>query len=151
MNEEKTDWIFYLKLNRNLPEHFFKLDQEFKKNGYTLIPVSISELITVTKGEGSFHVVAAINGFSEATYFTNKVQKVFQMLLRSKRMHTYIASSFKFIDETAMFGKSGQYHFVSLPVTMEHFCGTISKIIQTKDNQTRKWPGGTTRLGSTIG
>ena len=80
-----------------------------------------------------------------------KVQKVFQMLLRSKRMHTYVASSFKFIDETALFGKLGQYHFVSLPVTMEHFCGTISKIITTQDNKTRKWPGGTRRLGSTIG
>lgn len=151
MKEEKTDWIFYLKLNRNLPEHFFELDQEFKKNGYTLIPVSITELISVTKGEGRFHVITAVTGFTQATYYANKVQKVFQMLLRSKRMYTYVASSFKFIDETALFGKSGQYHFVPLPVTMEHFCGTISKIITTQDNKTRKWPGGTRRLGSTIG
>ncbi len=151
MSEEKTDWIFYLKLNKNLPEHFFDLDLEFKKNGFTLIPVTISELLTVTKGEGNFHVVATVTGMSEATHYTKKVKKVFKMLLRSGRMHSYIASSFKFVDETAQYGKTGQYHFVPLPVSMKYFCDTISKIIKSKDNKTRKWPGGTRSLGSTVG
>lgn len=140
MKEEKSDWIFYLKLNKNLPEHFFDLDLEFKKRGFTLIPVSISELNSITKGEGRFHVVTTVTGMAEATHYSKKVQKIFHMLLRSGRMYTYIASSFKFIDETAKFGKTGQYHFVSLPVSLDYFCGTISKLIESTESQRRKWP-----------
>jgi len=150
MKEEKSDWIFYLRLNRNLPRHFFDLDQEFKSKGYTLIPVTIGELLSLTQGEGNFYVVTAVTGTAEATHYIKKVQKVFKLLLRNSRLTLFIASSFKFIDETALFGKTGQYHFVSLPVGMNHFCDTISKKIINKENKLTKWPGGTRRLGSTV-
>lgn len=151
MKEEKSDWIFYLRLSRKLPKHYFELDQEFKSLGYSLIPVTISELVSVTRGEGSFHVVTAVTGMAEATHYTKKVQKVFGLLLRNKRLNLYISSSFKFIDQTSIFGKTGQYHYTQLPVSMKNFCGKITTTITNKENQVKKWPGGTRGLGATIG
>lgn len=151
MMDNKSDWIFYLKLSPKLPASFFDMDKRLKENGYTLIPVSFTDLVLLNTKEGEFHVLAMASSTEQATYFQRKVRKILHYLLRSKRMHMYFVSSFKFLDDTHLFGSSGHYHYVQLPVSVNKFCDTISETIKNKRSQSRKWPGASRRLGSTVG
>ena len=151
MNEERSDWIFYLKLSKSLPKHFLDLDREFKERGITLIPISISELMSVTKGEGSFNVMTSVRNFSEAKYFSKKVQKIFEFMMRSRRLNLFMASSFSYIDQTSIFGKTGKYHFYPLPVKIDALCATIAHEIYKQQSGDYKWPGASRGLGATVG
>lgn len=151
MMEQKSDWIFYLKLTPKLPKKFFDLDNHFKEMGYTLIPVTFKDLVSINKGENTFHVLTIISSFDESTYFEKRVRKLAHYFLRAKRMHMYLVSSFKFTDDTHLFGSSGMYHYVQLPVSIKKFCDTIGETIKNKKLHKRKWPGASSRLGSTIG
>lgn len=151
MMEEKSDWIFFLRLTPKLPAKFYELDHVFKQTGKTLIPVSFKDLISINKGEDKFHVICVIGSFDEAKYFEKRVRKLTHYFLRSRKMNLYTASSFKFIDDTHLFGSSGQYHYVQLPVGLKKFCDTITETINNKKLHKRKWPGTSSRLGSTIG
>lgn len=151
MMDEESDWIFYLKLTPKLPAKFFELDHLFRANGHTLVPVTFKDLVSINKGKSDFHVITAIGSFEEAGYFQKRVRKLAHYFLRSKRMHLYMASSFKFVDDTHLFGASGMYHYVQLPVGLKKFCDTITKTIKAKKSNKRKWPGASRGLGNTIG
>lgn len=151
MNDEKSDWIFYLKLSKSLPKHFLSLDKEFKKQGLTLIPISISELLSVTKGEGSFNVMLSIRSISDAKYFSKRVQKTFEFLIRSRRINLFISSSFEFINQTNKYGKSKKYHFTLLPQKYDELCEGITKNIQKENSKDKRWPGSSRGLGQTVG
>ncbi len=150
MKGEKSDWIFYLKLSKKLTSHFYSLDKEFKNNGITLVPITLSELLSVTKGEGKFHVITCIRGFSEASYYTKKVKKIFSYLVRSGRLNLFVTSSFNFINETHLFGRTGHYFYYQLPLKIPHLCDTISKEIDRQDSGERRWPGTSKGLGATV-
>lgn len=151
MMEERSDWIFYLKLTPKLPAKFFELDHLFKANGQTLVPITFKDLISINKGEAEFNVIIIAGSFDEASYFEKRVRKLAHYFLRSKRMHLYLASSFKFLDDTHLFGSSGIYHYVQLPVGLKKFCDTITETIKNKRASKRQWPGSSRGLGNTIG
>ncbi len=142
MKEYKTDWIYYLKLSPKLSKNFFDMDAHFKERGITLIPVTLSELLGLTKGEGDFHCVSCIASFADAKYYLKKARKIIHILLRSKRMHWYIASSFAFTNEASLFSVYGNYHFARLPIGVKKFCDIIVTTIHAKSNSKTKWPGG---------
>lgn len=150
MKEEKSDWIFYLKLSRNLPEYYFDLDSEFKAMGLTLIPISISELISITKGEGKFNVFTGVRNFDDAQYYTKRVEKMFGMLMRSRRMSLFMTSSFSFINQNYKYGKTGMYHFFPLPQSLKSICGIIASEVDKSSSQDHRWPGSSVGLGKTI-
>ncbi len=150
MKEEKSDWIFYLKLSRNLPEYYFDLDREFKSQGLTLIPISISELISITKGEGKFNVFTGVRNFSDAHYYTKRVEKIFGVLLRSKRMSLFMSSSFSFMNQNYKYGKTGMYHFFPLPQSLHEICDTIASEVEKASRKDQRWPGTSIGLGKTI-
>jgi hypothetical protein len=150
MNDEKSDWIFYLKLSKSLPKHFLSLDKEFKSQGLTLIPISISELMSVTKGEGNFNVMVSVRSISDAKYFAKRVHKTFEFLLRSRRINLFMSSSFGFIDQTNKYGRTNKYHFHSLPQKVDELCESIAFDIQEEKSTDRKWPGASRGLGLTV-
>jgi hypothetical protein len=150
MNDEKSDWIFYLKLSKSLPPHYISLDKEFKRQGLTLIPISISELMSVTKGEGSFNVLVSIRHFADAKYFAKRIQKTFEFLLRARRINLFMSSSFEFTNQTNKYGKTKKYHFYPLPQRLDEMCDSIALNIQKDKSTDKKWPGSSRGLGLTV-
>lgn len=151
MKDGKSDWIFYLKLSKSLPKHFISLDREFKKEGLTLIPISISELLSVTKGDGNFNVMVNICSIADAKYFSKRVQKTFSFLLRSKRINLFMSSSFEFVNQTSIYGPTKKYHFNRLPQKYNELCHLISSKIKKENSKDRRWPGSSRGLGQTVG
>jgi len=151
MNDKESDWIFYLKLSKKLPLHFFSLSEKFSARGITLVPITLSELTSVNQGDGRFHVITCVRSISDAEYYAKKVQKTFSYLLHSRRMSLFMASSFSLVDDTHIFGRTKQYFFYSLPVELGLMCDTIAEEIYKVDSSERKWPGASRGLGSTVG
>jgi hypothetical protein len=151
MKDQKADWIFYLQLTPKLTGKFLELDQYFKENDFSLVPLSLSHLLNLNQGAGQFHVIVVASTQEEINYFNKKIRKLSHYLIRNKRMHLYLASSFDCIDDSPLFGSTGHYHFVKLPVKLSSFCATIAQTVKNKQNQMRKWPGGKRNLGSTVG
>lgn len=134
-------WIFYLKLTKDLPEEYFSLDQTFKKTNKSLIPINIKTLLECTKKNTDMHVLIVIKSYREYRYFMKRVKKIMKYLMMTERVHLYIASSFTTVNDPAIM-KRNYYNFVKLPVHMESFCGSVSKMIDSKENQAHHWPGG---------
>lgn len=144
MKGSKGEWIFYLKLGSKLPQHFFEMDQEFKLQGVSLVPISFSNLLEVTRGEDAVPVIVVVSSIAEANYYVKKLMKLIRVLLRYKRIDLFKASSFSFLNESAQLKTRDNYHFFSLPVSRTQFCDTILTRVTEKSTNVLKWPGGKT-------
>ena len=91
---EKEQWIFYLKMQKNLPMEYFSLDQRFKEYGKTLIPMEMKSLLDIIKKSPSVHVLIVIRSMDEYKYFRKRIKKIMKLLIRSGKVHLYMVSSF---------------------------------------------------------
>ena len=139
--EAREHWIFYLKLTKNLPEDFLVLDQSFKKHNKSLVPIGLKTLLECIKKNGSVHVLIVVRSYREFRYFDKKVKKILKYLMRTDKVHLYIASSFSGVNDPSIM-KRDHYNFVNLPVKISDFCESISQVIDMKETQVYKWPGG---------
>lgn len=139
--DEREQWIFFLKLGRELPKDFFALDQQFKANGKTLIPVGLKTMSSLLSEREDVHILIVVKSVQEYIYFHKRVKKVMKYMVRSGKVYLYIASSFnKMIDSEIM--RRNHYNFLKLPVTINYLCGSISKTIDMKNSGQSLWPGG---------
>ena len=76
MNSYKDEWIFYLKLQPELPESYFHMDQHFKSYGYNLIPVNLSDFLELTKKDDGVNVVCIIRNYNELSFYLRKAKNV---------------------------------------------------------------------------
>lgn len=134
-------WIFYLKLSKNLPDEYLTLDQNFKNHGKSLVPIGLKSLLECIKKGQKAHVVIVVKSYGELKYFNSKVKKMMKFIMRSERIHLYIASSFSGINDPTIMRRD-YYNYVKLPVKMTTFCESVSKTIDVKENQGLVWPGG---------
>ena len=82
---DQGKWVFYLKLTKNLPKDYIKLNSEFHKRDKSLIPISISNLLECTKNSSKVELVIVIRNSEELRYFYKKVRNV--QNLSSGRAH----------------------------------------------------------------
>jgi hypothetical protein len=148
--EHKEHWIFYLKLKKNLSEEFLYIDREFKEKNKSLIPIGLKGLLNGIKNYKSIHVMVVIRNYQELRYFETKVKKIMKYVLRTEKVHLYVASSFNSVNDVTVM-KKNHYNFIKLPVSTEYLCGSISRSIDIKETHVDTWPGGSQprmRLGS---
>lgn len=134
-------WVFYLKLTRELPREFILMDQQFKKSGKTLIPIGIKVLLEHVRKNSSTHVLILIRSIGEYTYFKQKVGKAMKFLMMGRRVHLYIASSFSSVNDPSVM-KRDYYYFAKLPIGITSFCNAVSHEVDRKETSMLKWPGG---------
>ena len=139
--EAKAHWIFYLRLQRDLPREYFLVDQKFKNNFKSLVPITIRGLSESVKSSKRVHVLIVIKTMDEYRYFNKHVKKIMKFLVRTGKVHLYIASSFNGVNDTAIMRRD-HYNFMKLPVTFEHLCESVSQMIDTKELSSHQWPGG---------
>lgn len=139
--EGNDNWIFYLKLQRELPREYFLIDQQFKQSAKSLVPVGIKGLTEMVKKSRRVHVLIVIKNLDEYKYFTKNVKKVMKFLVRTGRVNLYIASSFNGVNDTAIMRRD-YYHYMKLPVSYKYLCGHVSTTVDMKEQNSFKWPGG---------
>lgn len=139
MNED--NWVFYLKLSKELPESFFALDQHFKRYGKSLVPISLKTLLEQSRKSNSLHVVLVLQSVKDLKYYNKKVKKAVKMLMINRRLHLYIASSFSSVLDSS-FLRRGFYTFDKLPLLSVSFVKNTSYEIDRKETSMLRWPGG---------
>lgn len=140
---EATDnWVFFLKLSKDLPRQYFRLDSEFKKAGITLIPVSLSDLLNILKGEQRPQVICLVQNITHFRYMHKKGQKVLTMLVRNDKIDLYVLSSFTCLNKTAELKGRSNYFYLGLPVPLRRCCAMIIAAIVNKWRYGHNWIGG---------
>ena len=139
--ETNKHWIFYLKMKRNLSDDYLYLDDEFKKHNKSLIPVNIKDLTEYAQKTKSVHVLIVVRNQQEYQYFMKKVQKLLKYMLLTDKVHIYVASSYRSVNDHSIM-KRDYFHFVKLPVKISHFCESISEMIDHSESRINSWPGG---------
>lgn len=139
--ENREQWVFFLKLSRELPKEFFTLDQHFKSSGKSLVPVGLKALGSMLSQGGNIHVMIVIKNIDEYRYFKNRVVKILKYLMRSDKVHLYVASSFSSVNDNQIMRKD-HYSFIKIPVATSYLCGSISSMIDMRTIGGSKWPGG---------
>ena len=67
--------------------------------------------------------------------------KILKYLMKNSRVNIYIASSFSQVGDGSIL-KRKQYNFVKLPVSRSEFCSNVAHMIEMRENELYKWPGG---------
>lgn len=142
MNSYKDEWIFYLKLQPELPESYFHMDQHFKAYGYNLIPVNLSDFLELTKKDDGVNVVCIIRNYNELSFYLRKAKKLLLMLLRMGKIQLITASSFEIANESSNIRVRNSYDFYSLPLKRSYLCDKILEKVIGKSLDTKQWPGG---------
>lgn len=142
MSTIRDEWIFYLKLAPKLNENFLALDENFKRFGYNLIPVSFPNLLELIKDTDNVHVVVVVGSQREAAYYMRNVSKPIKNLLRFGRITLSTASSFGFINESAKLTVRSNYDFYKLPIKATDLVDKILSTVLSKAVENTKWPGG---------
>lgn len=140
-NKSQQQWIFYLKLTKDLPPEYLRLDHEFKKTNKVLVPINLKTLMEHAKKNTNLHVLFLVKSISEYNYFNNKVKKVLKFLLIGRRVHLYIGSSFSAVNDSSIM-KRDYYYYARLPVAINKFCQAVRYEIDRKETTILKWPGG---------
>lgn len=142
--KNKSNYIFFLQLGAKPTESYFQMARQFSDEGITLLPVTISSLITMISGGQMAHVVCLVSTMKEREIYLKRVQKTLSYLVKRKIVYLYQASSFHTLMQTEAFHQAKKnYFFIELPVKLARFCATISKYYFLRQNEELKWPGGT--------
>lgn len=140
--ETKEHWIYYLKLTRELPREYFDLDQQFKQTNKSLVPITLRGLLEFVNKNKKIHVLIIVRTTSEVSYFHRRVKKIMKYLMKTGNCHLYIGSTFSSVNDPGIMRRE-LYSFAKLPVKMENFCQSISHMIDVKESNIQRWPGGT--------
>lgn len=140
---DKPNYIFFLQLSAKPSESYFQMARQFSDEGITLLPVSISSLLTMIAGGQTAHVVCLVSTMKEREVYLKRAHKLLSHLVKRKIIYLYQASSFHTLSQGEAFhqGKKN-YFFIELPVKLSRFCTTISKYYFLRLNEELKWPGG---------
>ena len=136
------NWIYFLKLTRELPREYILLDQELKTHNKSLVPVTLKGLLETASKVSGVHIVVYVHSIEELRYFNRRANKILKYLLKTSQVNLYIASSFSQLGDGSIL-KRNQYNFIRLPISRKKFCENVSGMIDIVENDHLKWPGGT--------
>lgn len=139
--ETNETWIFYLKLQKALPKKYFRLDQEFKRFGKSLVPVTIKSIGDLIKKNKKIHLMIVVRNLDEYRYFNSKVKKILKFLVRTGRVNLYVTASFSAVNDNSIMRRDF-YFFMKLPVSYEFLCQSVTRVIDSNELHAHKWPGG---------
>src|SRR5690606_34413117 len=104
-------------------------------------PITLRGLTDAVQNSKRVHVLIVIRNLDEYRYFNRNVKKIMKYLVRTGRVHLYVASSFNGVNDTVIMRRDF-YNFMKLPVTYDHLCNSISQMIDIKELSSHQWPGG---------
>ncbi len=142
-NLEVNDWMFYLKLSKNLPEHFISLANYLSDFGIKLIPVTIDQLTTVTKNKKRFHLLAVVTNMEQNTRFKKYMSGYLRLGIINGLINlSHVSSLDKAHNLPPSYLKQGCYYFYPLPADMQDLTTQIAECFYDRKQNNKKWPGG---------
>ena len=136
----RTEWIYFLRLSKNLPSDYFAIDKAFKEHGRHLVPMDIVGLNECVDKDETMHVLIMIKKVSELRYYEKKVKKILKYMLKRPNVKVYFLSSFSAVNDPTLI-KQGAFHFMRIPLSVNYFVGAVNKQIEIKEMKKNLWPG----------
>lgn len=133
--------IFFLKTSRRLPPCYFDLEPHFREQGITLVPVTIDNLLMMSKEVNKVHIITSITSENQKNYFERKVRRVITMLVRNNVATFFQISSFDDTNIGSSLKVSRNYYFTKLPVGTKYYCDKIAKYYFLRKVKEFRWPG----------
>ncbi len=138
---DKNNYLFFIRLNKELPPYYLRLATIFSNIGIKLIPISPTEFSNLQQNRVA-HTLIITSDFESMGEFKKMRHRYFDIGLRNGRYSTYHCSSFSTIDKDGQLAKNGYYNFYSLPLKLDVLVASIAIKYFEKFSQNNTWPGG---------
>ena len=133
--------IYFLCLEKNIPDVYVKLAQEFNDLNIKLIPLSPKDINLVLK-EKKPQVMVLADSITTYKTLRKAVKKILGFSIKSRAIIFHEISSFS--PSVDFFGAnwSKNYHFYKLPLKASSLVADIGTHFFKDKKKTETWPGG---------
>jgi hypothetical protein len=139
--DETQNYIYYLRLSGDLPEHYIKLATVLKEWKISLIPVTPSELLKI--GDKSRMFVLAVSDNVGAQRTLTRFREVYlDLALLSRKVCFFDANSFAPINIAHKLERSKSYYHFALPISFKDLVKNIVVAYYNEKQVSQSWPGG---------
>ena len=136
--KEDISWIYFLCIEDQLPESYYRLSREFIKNGFSLIPINLEQLSLFYADNEPLNVICLVGNFEAQSKFKKSVFSRLNYYILNKKINLFHISSFlseKFVK------KQNNYNYYQLPMPASVLVYNIKSLCETLSNK-KVWPGG---------
>ena len=134
-------YIYFLRLEGELPWYFFKMANYLGDYSVTLVPVTVNELADLAQGNKQYVFTACVN-LTQHQILKRIRQKYLDFTLLNKTFCLYHLSSFQEFDIAAKARYNKCYEFYPLPSDMKDIAYDIALRMYEENNESTSWPGG---------
>lgn len=134
-------YIYFLRLEGELPWYFFRMANYLSEYNITLVPVTLRELTDLASGSKQYVVTACVN-LSQHQILKRIRQKYLDFTLLNRKFALFHLSSFQEFDIAAKARYNKCYSFYQLPVDMKDVALDIALKIYEENKDKASWPGG---------
>ncbi len=133
--------ILYLLLDDKLPEAFYLLNNEFKKENFSLIPVTIDQIQLIKSSliQSKVAIICSSNNLNEIHLYNKKIRPHLKMLLKSSSLIYFKLSSFQILNDEKKFYQFKNFIFKSYPQDLEKITGIICSILRERLSNNDRW------------
>ncbi len=140
---EKGRWIYFIQLNKKLPEWFFYMSQILSEEGIKLLPVTPEQFSLLFRQQYNVHALIFTPSVKDLCTFEDEIKPLFKQLISNKMLTLYHLSSFYSMKaEFNTHISHNQYVHVKLPVVTKMISYWISDHFDRSTEKSKVWPGG---------
>jgi len=139
---QQEKYIFFLKLNSELPRVFFKISRLLSGYGIDLLPITLAELQRLElRGKPTFILSLCTSFQHYKNFLIGRRYYLDQSLVKGK--HRLIdVTSFSPIINSSQLLKKNRYMHVQLPINLEDLIKKIAVFFYSENRDAENWPGG---------
>ncbi len=137
-----SQYIFYLQLERDLPDHYIRLAENLQLYDISLIPIQLKDLDKISKQGKREHVITVIKDLETFSAFKEARENYFDFGIKSKKYCYYDVSSFESTSTSRQFTHGKSYYHFRLPIEIDDLAIEISEMYLGEKRMAELWPGG---------
>lgn len=139
--DETQNYIYYLRLSAELPEHYIKLAMVLKEWKISLVPVTPHELLQI--GDKSRMYVLGVSENINTQRTLKRFREVYlDLALLSRKVCYFDANSFAPINIAHKLERSKSYYHFALPISFKELVKNIVVAYYNEKKVSQTWPGG---------
>lgn len=140
---KESRWIYFIQLNKTLPEYFFYMSRILSSQGIKLLPVSPQQFFLLFRQQYNVHAIITTTSVGELCRFEDEVKPAVRQLISNKMLTMYHISSFSSMAAEFDINIShNHYVHVKLPVETKALSYWIADHFNRNNSSSKKWPGG---------
>lgn len=135
------NYIFFLKLEEELPREYFVLAKIFSKVNVTLLPVTKDEFKQLNQGKKK-ELITFVNNLNAWTNYHQFRKNFIEMSIQNDQITLYEISSFSPFEINYKIQNKKSYHFFQMPLYLNQVAMTIVTEFYKSREVSNEWPGG---------